>query len=198
MSDVVVFLLLVWLFQRVLPPRGVVALLFYSAVGAAFIFSPWFNYWIMCLAPNASFPMAGLLLASVIGCILNKPLFRPVDWNTAWIFGAIASLVLYPSALGLGAFDTYSLGWPWLFHSTSILLFAGVALASALLLWFGNRFGYLLLLANLSYLAGFQESTNLWDYILDPLFAAVSLVACLIAAVRGWTRRAGPSGTTAR
>jgi hypothetical protein len=198
MSDVVVFLLLARLFQLVLPPRGVVALLFYSAVGAAFVFSPWFGFWIKSLAPNASFPMAGLLLASVIGCILNKPLFRPVDWNAAWIFGAIASLALYPSALGLGAFDTYSLGWPWLFHSTSLSLFAGVGIASATLLWFGNRFGYLLLLANLGYLAGFQESTNLWDYILDPLFAAVSLVACLIAAVRGWTRQAGPSETTAR
>jgi hypothetical protein len=198
MSTLTVFLLVVWFFQRVLPVRGLLGLGVSTAAGAAFVFIPWLGFWIKSLAPNASIPMAGLLLAAILGRASNKSVFRPADWKAAWIFGAAASLVLYPSALGLGAFDTYSLGWPWLFHSVSIALFAGVGVASALLLWFGNRFGYLLLLASLGYLAGFQESTNFWDYILDPLFGAVSLVALIAMA---WCSReprpVNPRGTTA-
>jgi hypothetical protein len=198
MSVFVVFLLLVFIFKRLHPVRGFLGLAV-SVVLAAVVFAiPWFGqrlpFWIMCLAPNASIPVAGLLLAGLFG----RRVFRECDWNAAWTFGAAAAITLYPSALGLGSFDTYSLGWPWLFWGKSGILFGAVAVCSAWLLWRGNRFGYLLLLANLGFTAGFQESTNLWDCILDPLFAAVSLVACLIAAVRGWTRRAGPSGTTAR
>jgi hypothetical protein len=128
-----------------------------------------------------SVPTAGLLAAAVGSMVFGKQLFRSRDWGAAWIFGALASLALYPSALGLGPrnFDAYALGWPWLFWGQSGVLFGAVALAAAGLLWRGNRFGFLLLVGMLGFSAGFQESRNLWDYLVDPLFGGVAIVALL-------------------
>jgi hypothetical protein len=68
------------------------------------------------------------------------------------------------------------------------VLFGGAGLAAALLLWGGNRFGYVLLLALLAYATGFQESENLWDYLLDPVYGAVSLLVVLWSALRRFNR----------
>ena len=121
----------------------------------------------------------------------------------AWIFGAVASLSLYPSALGLGPqnFDSYALGWPWLFWGQSLALFGGAGLAAASLIWRGNRFGYVLVLALLGYAVGFQESENLWDYLLDPVYGAVSLLVVLVGLTRCFisrSREGDPAGTADR
>jgi hypothetical protein len=80
--------------------------------------------------------------------------------------------------LGLGPrnFDAYALGWPWLFWGQAAVLFGAVALAAAGLILRGNRFGYVLLLTLAGYASGFQESTNLWDYLVDPVYGAVALL----------------------
>ena len=64
------------------------------------------------------------------------------------------------------------------------MLFGGAGLTAALLIWCGNRFGYVLLLALLGYWIGFQESKNLWDYLLDPIYGAVSLLVVLWTLIR--------------
>jgi hypothetical protein len=40
----------------------------------------------------------------------------------------------------------------------------------------------------LGYAAGFQESDNFWDYLLDPVYGAISLVMILWMV---WRRRTG-------
>ena len=97
-------------------------------------------------------------------------------------FGAVSALALYPSALGLGLrnFDSYALGWPWMDSAMSLALFGTVALTAAFLVCWGNRFGWVLLLSSVAYLFRIQESQNFWDYLVDPLYAAVSLAACAI------------------
>ncbi len=83
---------------------------------------------------------------------------------------ASSALFLYPMALGLGPFDPYRLG----FAPQGLLL--GV-LALALVAWF-RRFYFLLaclLVAVASHGLGLFESTNLWDYLLDPWLAVVSI-----------------------
>ena len=62
-------------------------------------------------------------------------------------------------------------------------------LSAAALILRGNRFGYILLLALLGYAVGFQESTNLWDYLLDPVYGAVALLAVLWMLGRRITRK---------
>jgi hypothetical protein len=90
--------------------------------------------------------------------------------------------------LGLRNFDAYSLGWPWLEWTRSLLLFGPVAALSALLVWRGNRFGWILAASAAAFLFRVQESHNFWDYVLDPLFGAVSLVAVAVGAARRLTR----------
>lgn len=80
-------------------------------------------------------------------------------------FVLLGALVLYPMALGIGPFDPYALGYPGQVRGALI----GLALVS-LGAWFRGRI--LLLLSLLLGLAAYRlellESTNLWDYILDP------------------------------
>lgn len=179
------FLLLVWCFQRVSGLQGSAGLILALVLGVCALLFPWFGHplpwWSAGLSANFSVIMALLLAVSIAEKASGRRIFCAREWNTAWIFGAAASLVLYPSALGLGPrnFDTYALGWPWLFPVASGFLFGGGGVVAAALLWRGNRFGWVLLVALASYTIRFQESENLWDYLLDPVYGAVSLLAVL-------------------
>lgn len=182
------FLLLLWLLQALV--RGRPGLLV-SALGAALllcipIFGHPVRYWVAALAANVSVPLVALLVASIAARAGFPALFRAREWRAAWIFGAISALVLYPSALGLGLrnFDSYALGWPWLDSVMSLALFGVVALASAFLVYRGNRFGWVLLLSSVAYLFRIQESQNFWDYLIDPLYGVISLLACSAMLVR--------------
>ena len=195
-TALVPFLLLLWLSQRISGCHGAAGLALAAVVAFAAVWFPWFGhplpFWSASLSANFSVIMAGLLVVSVFDRAFETGIFRPRDWRAAWIFGAVASVLLYPSALGLGLqnFDAYALGWPWLFWLQSLILFGPAAVTAAWLIWCGNRFGLVLVLAFLGYAAGFQESDNLWDYLLDPVYGAVSLlmILCMI-----WRRRtSGP------
>ena len=187
-------LLLWWIFQRAARLRGWIATIVAGVAALGAVLFPWFGHslphWSAGLSANFSVIMAVLLLVGIIGRAGGCGIFRERDWSAAWIFGAVASLLLYPSALGLGPqnFDSYALGWPWLFRGQSLVLFGGTGLTAALLIWCGNRFGYVLLLALLAYATGFQESENLWDYLLDPVYGAVSLLVVLWSALRRFNR----------
>jgi len=94
-------------------------------------------------------------------------------------FAAIiaAALFLYPMALGLGSFDPYALGQGSYALAAVLLLLTVAAWAAR------QYFGALSLLAAVAaYLAGLLDSTNLWDYLIDPLISGY--------AVYWWLRRA--------
>ena len=81
------------------------------------------------------------------------------------------ALLLYPFALGLTGFDSYSLGYanPWLLAILFIM---------ALLLWW--RTYYFLAISLTASVAAWSlqmlESGNLWDYLLDPVFVVLLLL----------------------
>jgi hypothetical protein len=204
---IVPLLLLWWTFQRAAGLRGWLPTLVAGLAAFAATCFPWFGkalpYWSASLSANFSVIMVALLVMGILERAGWRGVFRPRDWKAAWTFGAVAALLLYPSALGLGPqnFDAYALGWPWLFRGQSLVLFAGAGLAAAVLIWRGNRFGYVLGLALLGYAIGFQESENLWDYLLDPVYGAVSLLLVLARLARCFISRSpksDPAGTTAR
>ena len=194
-AALVPWLLLWWIFQRVAGLRGWSGTAVAGVVALAAVWFPWFGhplpYWSAGLSANFSMIMAMLLAAGICDRARKDEILRSNDWRAAWIFGALASVLLYPSALGMGPqnFDAYALGWPWLFWGQSLVLFGGAAVCAAALILRGNRFGYILLLALLGYAVGFQESTNLWDYLLDPVYGAVALLAVLWMLGRRITRK---------
>jgi len=117
---------------------------------------------------------------------------RPVDRKQKFaIHGliAVAALVFYPLALGVGPFDPYRLGYgsPW--------FLAGLLLLS-LCAW-AVRFHLISVCIALSVVAhslAWNESTNLWDYLLDPLVSIYALVAVLAGGLRNTTHPGGRDG----
>jgi hypothetical protein len=125
--------------------------------------------WIRTLEPNPSVTVTALLLVALGSRLSGKAFFRRQDWHGAWIFGAVAALVLYPMGLGLTRIDPYAWGW-------SPMLPLTVAAAATLLLLWGNRFGALLLIPFACWVLGMQESTNFWNTLVDPFYGASALV----------------------
>ena len=98
-------------------------------------------------------------------------LCRPVELVLLRRLLAVTALLLYPFALGLTGFDSYSLGYanPWLLAILFIM---------ALLLWW--RTYYFLAISLTASVAAWSlqmlESGNLWDYLLDPVFVVLLLL----------------------
>ena len=91
---------------------------------------------------------------------------------------AAAALFLYPLALGWGDWDAYRLGWgsPGLWAVLLVLSLACWAKGFRLL-------PVLVALALLAWAAGALESTNLWDYLIDPWLAVAAIFQCVKSAV---------------
>lgn len=102
--------------------------------------------------------------------------------TTIRIWIALVAIVFYPLALGVGMLDPYAWGYG------SMTLLAAV-IATALVVWLmgSNRIAIILALAILAWAAGWHESANLWDYILDP-FLGLWAIGSLIRSA--WRARA--------
>jgi hypothetical protein len=127
--------------------------------------------WIAGVSANFSIPSVCLLAVVVWQRTSARQIFSVADWGAAWTFGAVGGLVLYPLALGVGSLDPYTWGW-----RISPLFVANGAI-TGWLIWKQNRFGIVLLLAALAFHLQLEESSNYWDYLLDPIYSLVSLVA---------------------
>ena len=92
---------------------------------------------------------------------------------------ALAAFVLYPMALGVGAYDTYRLGY-------SDPLFVAALLVISLVAWFRGSalLASSIALAALAWASGWYESDNLWDYLLDPFVSIYALATIMICAAR--------------
>ena len=127
--------------------------------------------WVAAVSASFGVPFVGLLAIAVWERAFARTLFEPRDRNAAWMFAAIAGLLLYPFALGVSSIDPYEWGW---YRSP---LFVIVGLLTAWLIWTRNRFGVLLLAAIVAYHLRLGESSNYWDYLIDPVYWFASLVA---------------------
>jgi hypothetical protein len=93
---------------------------------------------------------------------------------------AIAALLFYPFALGIGMLDPYRLGYGNLWFMAALL---------GLAVWCSLRYSMLLAsciaLAVAAWTCGWYESPNLWDYLLDPWLA----IYAIAAQVKYWLAR---------
>jgi len=84
---------------------------------------------------------------------------------------AVSGVVFYPLALGLGSVDPYYFGYSPLWMSMFIAI-------ASIVNWFrGQRdLAVALLVPLLAFNLQLLESTNLWDYLLDPIVLVYALV----------------------
>ncbi|NDP63976.1 MAG: hypothetical protein GZ092_15320 [Polaromonas sp.] len=97
---------------------------------------------------------------------------------------AVAAVVLYPTALGWGDWDAYRSGW----GSFGML---GILLLLSLACWLAGLrlLPALVGLALLAWVAGWMESGNLWDYLMDPWLAIWAVIHCMKAGARSVLHR---------
>ena len=123
-------------------------------------------------------PYVAMLLNFLTESWLSRPLLDERGKRTGLWWGLIGGVLLYPMALGLGPLDPYTLGWQS----------PGVAIAAAgvggFFLLRGNSFGYVLLAAGLAWQVGCLESSNAWDYLLDPVFCLLSASILFMQSLR--------------
>ena len=85
-----------------------------------------------------------------------------------------AAILLYPFALGLTQFDSYSLGYsnPWLLTVLCII---------TLFCWLRTYYflAVSITAAAIAFSLQLLESRNLWDYLLDPLFIVLIMLTWL-------------------
>jgi hypothetical protein len=127
-----------------------------------------------------------LLTPMILRPLFGWPLHAPspagggLRWGSAhskytlFFIIALAALGLYPMALGIGYFDPYRLGYGNLWFMGGLLLVALAACFRQLPL-----VALAIALAVFAWGVGWYESSNLWDYLLDPLLAIYAISALL-------------------
>ena len=149
------------------------------AAAAAAVFIPVegmpLGRWLHGIDGGLSIPFLAVLLDRGVAAWRARPLLdRPARAAAGW-FGLACGISLYPAALGLSGFDPYVLGW-----TSPVVMLVAAAVAAALV-WRGNRFGYVLLVAGLLWQLDVLESENAWDYLVDPIFFLLSPFAIALA-----------------
>lgn len=120
-----------------------------------------------------------LLLAVGLRPTMQQGSFLQTGFNPVLIFVAVFAVALYPFALGVGMFDPYRLGFgDYWFVSGLLLLALGAWRQQYMLL------ALVISLAVLAWSAGWYESNNLWDYLLDPWVSVYALGAAFKCAWR--------------
>jgi len=129
--------------------------------------------WWVSLYANPSIPLVALLFSWVMKNCFQTKLLDPAAIQTCTIFSVVAGAVLYPMAMGIGTADPYCAGWhfSWLF-----VMLLGITLV---LIFFNNRFSFVLLATILAFNFHLLESRNLWDYLVDPVLVIISIAVLI-------------------
>ncbi len=144
---------------------------------------------IAALVPFGGLPLAAYVrgvtgdlsivsLILLVSAILNRLSdWQPFDTQTRFallFLVVLTALGLYPLILGIGYFDPYRLGYgnPWF---VSVLL----VMVLAACFWQLLAIALVIALAVFAWSIGWHESTNLWDYLLDPLLSIYAISALM-------------------
>ena len=113
----------------------------------------------------------------------NKP--NPITFKVAV---AILALSFYPLALGLGMHDPYAWGYGSITFLIGVLAFAVIC---GLANW--NKGVWIIAIAIIAWTFDWHESTNLWDYLLDP-FLGIWAIGSIVNSFRLKRRERAQSG----
>ena len=107
-----------------------------------------------------------ILLASVIvKQVLRIDILSARDRSSVFLAAAAGGLVLYPLSSGLTMLDVYSLG----FESTTLLI--GLAVLAVVGWYLRPGAAIVIPVSVIAFNFGWLTSTNVWDYLLDPMLA---------------------------
>lgn len=118
--------------------------------------------------PNPSVPTLAIIGAGLWAQLFGTALFKRSDWDAIWIFGVIVGGALYLHPIFFGALDLYFWGWDRVVSAWT------VGLVAVALLTGGVRLGVLLLGALVAYGCTALESSNCWNYVMDPVYWLIS------------------------
>lgn len=135
------------------------------------------------LTSGFSIPSLAFLLSVPWLAMTGRPLFSKADRLALCVATTILGVALYPMALGFGTFDPYPLGW------NSAWMNGALALTTIALLWKGHALGVVLLASAAAWQIGLLESTNVWDYLIDPALFLSSIVGLIAYVCRSVVRR---------
>jgi hypothetical protein len=121
-----------------------------------------------------------LSISTLLLCIFGLGHFRNIQLKPSSIYLiAIFALIFYPLALGLGIVDPYA----WGYHS--IFLMGILALLAALFIIRKYSLeGIIISVALIAWAMQWHESSNLWDYLIDPFLAIWAITRALQLLVR--------------
>ena len=131
------------------------------------------------ITSDFSVSLVVLAALSLVCRLFGLESFKQREREVVFFVVSAAALFLYPFALGWGDWDAYGAGW----GSAGLL---AILLSICLVCSFaGLRLLPLLIgLALLSWTAQLLESTNLWDYLLDPWLGCYAVFYTARAGVR--------------
>jgi hypothetical protein len=154
------------------------------------------NLFFWPLGLSLELPLAGYVRGvigdlSIVTTLLLWSSILPGNKTTPLAFKvsvALIALGFYPFALGLGMTDPYAWGYGSIAFLIAALFFAAIC---GLANW--SKGVWMIAIAILAWSAHWHESTNLWDYVLDPILALWAICA-LIAAIYRQRKEKARSG----
>ena len=151
------------------------------------------NLFFWPLGISLALPLAGYVRGvigdlSIVTILLLWSVLLPNHQATPtaikWVI-AILAIIFYPFALGVGMFDPYAWGYGSIAFLIGVLIFA-------LICGFGGwtKGVWIIGIAIIAWSLHLHESSNLWDYLLDPILAIWALFAAWSGVMRQRKERA--------
>ena len=106
-----------------------------------------------------------LLTSVIVKQVLRIDILSARDRSSVFLAAAAGGLVLYPLSSGLTMLDVYSLG----FESTAFLI--GLAVLAVMGWYLRPGAAIVIPVSVIAFNFGWLTSTNVWDYLLDPMLA---------------------------
>jgi len=132
------------------------------------------SQWLRSALGDLSVITLVILLNSVVNRLFNVQLLTPPARKNLLSGIVLVGVLFYPLALGLGPVDPYAFAYAPLWMTVLLSL-------ASVLTWFrGQRdLAVVLLLPVVAFNLKLLESSNLWDYLLDPILFAYAVVQLL-------------------
>jgi hypothetical protein len=124
------------------------------------------------ISGDLSISAVALLALALLRALTGHELVERANRHSMLRMIALVAVLFYPFALGLSTFDPYRLGYGNLWFMAALL---GLAVWSSLR--YSTLLAVCMALAVAAWSAGWYESPNLWDYLLDPWLAIYALAA---------------------